>query len=188
MCIAGGGMTGPFGDIIPFTPREILAIALNNLLGNGDSYTFDESIDSNNSIHFNTIDEFTDFLNTFETDLTIPTIDQGNNRITTFRVDWGLTNLDLFVNQILNNPTENQDYNLVEVTSELSGITLGLSWEQASIEHSVVGNEAIITVFGSRNFNLFIESIGAIYTDTIIIELHIDINTGNPISIFQIEN
>ncbi|MFT5890623.1 MAG: hypothetical protein ACI9Y7_000716 [Dokdonia sp.] len=162
---------------------------LNALLGTNDSYIYPADVNPDDAHYFDTVDQFSEFLQNPELDLSQPLIDTDEgNRITTFRVDYGLTNLDLFVNQILNNPIENQEYEFIEVTSELSGITIGSSWEQTAVEHVIVGNEAIITVFGSLNFNLFIESIGTIYTDVKIFELHIDINTGEPISIFDIED
>ncbi|WP_299674947.1 hypothetical protein [uncultured Dokdonia sp.] len=163
--------------------------ALESLLGGNDSFQYPADVDPDNAIHFDSVEEFAEFLQGAEFDLTLPVTEQQNgNRITTFRVDYGLTNVDLFVNQILNDPSINQEYELIEVSSEVTGITLGFTWDQTAIEYIIEGNEAIITVFGNLKYNLFLESVGTIYTDVKIFELHIDINTGQPISIFDIED
>lgn len=156
-----------------------------------DSYIFDPNLNPNEALHFNNVDEFTEFRKGWEFISDQPIIEtQEGNHITAVRLRRNalLTmNFDLFVNQILNDPINNQEYEFIEVTSEISGTTFAHSWEQVAIEHVIIGNEIIVTVYGNLNFNLFLESIGTIYTDVIILELHINIDTGEPISAFIIE-
>lgn len=186
-----GSCVGP--TTTPVLLELFTATTLSNLLeaqaDPNDSFVIDSSIDPDDALTFSSVEEFTLFRQSYQLDSDFPIeIDQHGNRVASLRIDIGLHNIDVFLSQSvdLNNP---ENYQFLGVSSQLSGLTVGRTWHQNDeIEVAIIENEVIVTINGTLNTNLFIESIGTIYSDTLTIEVHLSKLTGEILSSFFIEN
>ncbi len=72
------------------------------------------------------------------------------------------------------------------IKSNLTGFTLGLSYEHESSSYSIENNKIRIKTFGIMNYNIFVEGIGTIYRQNVTIDLLVDpcSKQGTPDHIF----
>ncbi|NQY28325.1 MAG: hypothetical protein HRT69_02530 [Flavobacteriaceae bacterium] len=82
--------------------------------------------------------------------------------------------------------TTTQDYILNDVNTALTGITLATSWSQTTYDYTIFGDTVIIDLYGTLSYNIFSQSIGTIYSESLHYQVIIDINTGQAISISAI--
>lgn len=153
-----------------------------------ENYELNMDIDPLNSLNFNSISEFESFKNDIVLENGSLVVSAGGTHSTTFRVKKSLyTFIDIIVNQNLNNPsTTTQDYILNNVSTDLTGVTLATSWSQTTYDYTVVGDTAIIDLYGTVSYNIFLQSIGTIYNESVHYQIIIDVNTGQAISISAI--
>jgi len=63
--------------------------------------------------------------------------------------------------------TSNGVVSVTNVTSKMSGSTLGAGWSQTTYEANVVGKEIRFTVYGTESWSLFVDGIGTFYEDDV---------------------
>ena len=121
-------------------------------------------IDESNSINISNITELQSLINTecTESDEESNTEIIGDEIITSKSINASpLYDLNVFVKQKLS------PYSVLNVTSSISGITLGINWAQT--EYSVSGTSTSsyyveVSVFGTISYSLFYEGIGTYFT------------------------
>lgn len=71
------------------------------------------------------------------------------------------------------------------MTSTEYGLTLGVwSFTQVDYSQNTSSNVLTVEVMGLENYNVFLEGLGTVYKDRVMIRVKININTGN---IFNVE-
>jgi hypothetical protein len=162
------------------------------IIEGGDTYIYDESVNNENAMYFDSVQEFIDFKSTIELELNVDNEFLLNGRFSTrFKSTLGGgASLNISVIQKLKDDDINQDYEIIDVITSFSGFTLGGTWEQTSVynDYTVIGNMAIVNVEGLLHYNLFVEGIGTVYSEHKHFELKINIETGEAISITEIED
>lgn len=197
-----GGTTnpGPGGEdpdttiTSPMPPDDTncssIACRMNNTLNSGDSFVFNSKIDSNNSLNFSSVQDFEVHKNNFSFEQNISIEDNQNGTHTTkFRVKYnGITTLNITINQDLKDTSISQNYKVNSLNTIYSGVTIGTSWAQSSYDYKIFNGTAIIDLYGSINYNLFIEGIGTVYTDAKHYQMIVNIQNGQQISITEIND
>lgn len=158
----------------------------------GDSYSYDTSINGENAMDFDSVEDFIDFKSNVEFELNLNNESLlGGGYSTRFKANMdGAASLNISVIQKLKDDSINQDYEIIDVITDFSGFIFGYTWEQTSTsdDYVVSGNIAIVNVIGLQHYNLFLEGIGTVYSAYKHFELKINIETGEAISITQIED
>ena len=151
---------------------------------NNSTFVFDNTINSSNAINVNNTTEYQNYLNNFANAVSeeLSSITIGDTKTARFKKTVNLfTDFNVEVNQTMN------PYSINNVSSSLSGNTLGLTYEQttdgSSAEVSTNGNVVTVTFSANLNFVLFTEGIGTIHTFHLTIVVKINRLTGEPISI-----
>jgi len=152
---------------------------------NNSSFTFDNTITSENAISFNNFQDFQNHINTFVNNTTNTSIleDNGDNTKTSrFHFSLGaFTYLNVQVKQKLQTLT--QPYSIENVSSNISGNTFATEWSQNSDNDlQINGNVATVTFTGDLSLNCFIEGFGVFFTDHVTIICNFNISTGQLIS------
>ena len=164
--------------------EALLYSKLNSIILTNDSFTIDDTINPDEALTFESVEEFEEYKNTFSFDSDIDIIDnQNGTHTTTFKVNYYTCALNINVSQKLQDESTNQDYEVVNLSTILSGFTLGLSWNQSSYDYTIYNSIAYIDLYGYINYNLFIEGIGTIYTEYKHYEMRVDIETGEQLLI-----
>lgn len=154
---------------------------------NPNSLSFDNNININNSIIFNDLQSFKSSLLTKNNNLTTESSilqDNGTERIVSARIKrtgvWGSGEEVRIKLKKVNNI-----WTFDSVTSSEYGMTLGV-WSFTQLDYSQNTNSNVLTVevTGLENYNIFLEGLGTVYKDRVMIRIKININTGN---IFSIE-
>lgn len=171
----------------------LVFLALSNLADDNDTFVYPATnIDPNNALSFNSVQEFENYLNSTTLHSGFPVVlEQDGTHTSRFQVEFGVVlpiNLDIYVNQILADLSNGISYSVVDVETSYTGFTLGTSWSQVTYDYTVVGDEAIINLYGNLNYNLFLENIGTVFTDAKQYEMRVNINTGEEVSFIEIEN
>jgi hypothetical protein len=158
----GGSGAGAGQD---YSAINAVMYQLNNILGPGDNYIFDNSVDPNNSLYFPTVADFQNFLSANAanqtSDLSTPATEiDANNKI-----EHGRFNLTFIGGVDISSKLEkvNNVWNLNQITSIEYGITLGWSWEQTSYSQSTSASEITVVVEGYAKYNVIIEAFGMVY-------------------------
>jgi hypothetical protein len=147
---AGGG----------YDPYAAISYQLNNILAPGDSYYYNSSLNPNQSLTFQSVSDFQNYLinNSVNqsADLTEPaTIIDPNNKI-----EHAKFNLTFLGGVDVSTKVEKVGniWNLKDVTSTEYGITLGWSWEQSTFSQSNSGNETNVIVEGYVKYNILLKA------------------------------
>ena len=152
-------------------------------------FTFDNNIDPNNSLNFNTIQEFENYLDNYSNcdafDLEL--IDDSLQQLVkTARCKFKMTSLvPYYINvQVKQNlASSTSPYEVVSVTSNQSGATLAAEWHQNDdFDVSYSDNVVTITFTGSASMNCFIDGIGVFFSDQVKIIIKVNKDTGAFIS------
>ncbi len=154
---------------------------------NQNSLSLDSNINGNNSIIFNNLQDFKSNLLTKNANLVIESSilqDNGSEKIVSARVQragvWGSGEEVRIKLKKVNNV-----WAFDSVTSTEYGLTLGVwSFTQLDYSQNVSSNVLTVAVTGLENYNVFLEGLGTVYKDRVMIKVKININTGN---IFNIE-
>ncbi len=153
--------------------KERIKNELNAILQTGDSWIFDDNIDIESSLVFNSVSSFNTYMAdeknraTYEYNTQQPTV-QGNIVTDECKVRysffWPHYGVKFTVSSTQN---ANNTFDFSNVSSSEYGLTIGWSWSQTT--NSTTPNltntatEYIITVSGTQNYNVFLEGLGTIY-------------------------
>lgn len=164
--------------------KQLISSLINTCSTNGSTFEINNLIDQNNSLSFNNLEDYNEFVYNLynETGNTFNLVDNGSDKVAKFRcVINFFTNINIEVGQKLS------PWSLDYITSGISGNTLGLSYSQMTPtdggEVSTSGNIKTIKFSGDLNLNLFVEGIGTIHTYHITFTVKVNSLTGEPISI-----
>lgn len=169
--------------------NEMISLATQN----GGSFSFNNLIDPNNSLSFESVNDFKNFVNNLENSfIKLPseiTDNQNGVSITKFKgkFDNGMilpVYLNVHTTSVLDNPnTTNSEFSLSQINSFLSGVTLFLNWSQNSYNYSNNGNITTITINGHLIFGIDVEGIPLEYTEQWTITVVLNNQTGEAIDI-----
>jgi len=164
--------------------QELIDLAIEN----DSTFQFDDTIDSANSLNFDNVSDFQDYLNNIPTDgfdFEVEDDLQTNQKIA--KVKLALTGVFGGVNfKIKQNMTPS--YSIADVTSSEYGFTLAFSWEQANyyVNINPITNIATINISGDLHYNIFIEGVGTVWTSEIEIQVTLNMTTGTIISAIKL--
>lgn len=153
--------------------------------GSGDDFNPEEAM----TLQFPSLSVFLAYINnlTFEQNINI-TFEQDGTHTTKFRVRFNyITTINININQDLKDTSTNTNYELNSLNTIYSGVTLGTSWTQSSYDYIIFNNTAIIDLYGSIKYNVFIQGVGTVYTDYKHYQMIVDIETGQQLSIVEVE-
>jgi hypothetical protein len=146
-------------------------------------FSFDNTLNTSNSIAFNSINEIQNYFNTLNSNqnVTITSLTQGNSKTATISRNIGLlTFLNIEVNQTMS------PYNINGVTSSISGNTLCLNYEQTTpsdlTEINTNFNVVNVKFYSNLKISVLNDNIGTVWTFRLTISISINKNTGEIIS------
>ena len=181
----GGGNPGQ-GDL-PTDPLEwALFMQLHALLGAGNFY-LDPDLDPNNSVHFDTFEDFEDFI-TAEPDFdSYGTSQQDGTYTTVCDVSYPgtVTSLRFFVNHTLKSPGQN--YVLHSITYLYTGLTILTDWQLVSNSVNINSNIATIDIYGEFTVGAHINGIGIYGSQFQHYRIEISILTGEIVDMYRVE-
>lgn len=108
-------------------------------------------------------------------------VQNQNTTISTARiklVPWAT--LTIFINQ-----SKNLIYTVDSVSSEISGLTVGATWQQNGFSVNVQGTTTNIIVHGMFGYTLFVQGIGDVFSYPLSYKLSINNKTGRIISLIR---
>lgn len=149
---------------------------------NNSSITFDNSLTSTNSINFDSVQDFQEFMEQLKNNINITsTFIDGDTKVAKFKIAVNFfTDFNVEVQQTLN------PFSVQNVSSNISGTTFALSYEQTTPNDgaeiiSMSENLKKIKFSGNLNLNVFIEGIGTIHTYHLTFLAYVNSNTGQPV-------
>ncbi|WP_288460236.1 hypothetical protein [uncultured Chryseobacterium sp.] len=153
---------------------------------NQNSLSFDSTVNGNNSILFNNLQDFKSSLALKNSNLITESSvlqDNGSEKVVSARVKrtgvWGSGEEVRIKLKKVNNV-----WAFDSVTSTEYGLTLGVwSFTQLDYSQNTSSNILTVEVTGLENYNVFLEGLGTVYKDRVMIKVKININTGNIVSI-----
>ncbi|MBM6498793.1 hypothetical protein [Flavobacterium macrobrachii] len=163
---------------------EFASELINFSIEKGDSFKFDNTIVANNSLNFDNLIEFQNFINDIPTegfDFEVENDQQNNQK--TAKVKLALTGIfggiNFKIKQNMSPP-----YSIANVTSSAYGFTLAFGWEQKDYDVNIntTANTATITISGDIHYNVFIDGVGTIWSSEIEIRVVLNTTTGTIIS------
>ncbi len=164
--------------------KQFVRDMINLSISNNSTFSFDNSINSSNSINVNNNADFQNYLNNFSNNVVeqLSSNMVGNTKIALFTKTVNFfTNFNVEVNQNIN------PYKVNNVSSNMSGNTLGLTYEQTTDGNfanvSSTGNIVSVTFNANLNFVLFTQGIGTIHTFHLTFVVKTNKSNGEPISI-----
>jgi hypothetical protein len=187
----GGGNGNGNGTNLPTDPIAwAIMVNINNLIGPNDYFYFDPEIDPNNALVYNTFQDFADDYNGFGLDNVTVIEEQDETYTTHYSFDTGLSNVNVYVNQTLKDPSANENYLVHSIVTSLSGFTLGRTWQvdQTSFDIDEINNKATFHIYGNLSQDLFIEDFGIYYQRFIHLVLDINILTGQSMGVTILED
>ena len=161
---------------------------INLAISNDASFQFDNTIDTSNTLVFNTVQDFENYLETNlatleETDFEIDAQDQ---RIATAKLSYGTFGITIKVKQNML-PT----YEVVNVSSIKTGLSILLSYEQTDYNVDIVGSYVNVDVYGLATTGIKITvpfEANITFEDEVHYRVVIDKNTGHLITAYEIND
>ncbi len=162
---------------------DALAFALELIdlaMQNNATFSFDNTIDPNNALNFDSVEDFQNFLENISRegfDFELEDDLQTNQK--TAKVKLALTGIFGGINfNIKQNITPT--YSVANVTSTAYGFTLAFSWDQKdyNVEINNIANTATVTINGDIHYNVFIDGLGTVWSSEIEIKVVLNTTTG----------
>jgi hypothetical protein len=163
---------------------EVSKTLVNKLItvsvAHGGRFTIDNSINANNALVYNTVNEFETALEDQSDEGTdFEVVEQQNEKTVSskFWIGAPYNGVKVNIKQDMTPP-----YTVENVTSEMFGVTIFADWHQS--DYSVNITESIVTVdiFGVASVKVFFEGVGTIYHENQHFQIKINKATGNIIS------
>lgn len=172
----------------PDTDSVFLGELIDLAISNDASFQFDNTIDTSNTLVFNTVQDFENYLETNlatleETDFEIDAQDQ---RIATAKLSYGTFGITIKVKQNML-PT----YEVVNVSSIKTGLSILLSYEQTDYNVDIVGSYVNVDVYGLATTGIKITvpfEANITFEDEVHFRVVIDKNTGHLITAYEIND
>ena len=168
---------------------QIIMSQLNAICGDSDTFYLNLNIDPDNALSFNSVHDFFIFKNEVEylNSSEVINIQPGIYR-SRFRVKQNeIASINILVDQKLDNDEINQNYYITNLSSKLKGYALGQHWNQHSFYEIIFNGTSIIDFYGTMSYTFYLGNNSVIYNDSRAFKLIIDIITGVPLSIVEIE-
>jgi hypothetical protein len=188
--IGGGGGDGGGNPGGGNTPQAILANKLDLILEDGDSYEFNSSVNSN--LTFNSVVEFKNYLNSNKElsniNLEIPeTVISEQTKVV--HAKFNLVFIGGVAVDVQLTKDTNNIWQFSSVTSDTYGVTLAWSWTHnplygLSYNNSI--NYLYLTVGGTANYNIVVESFGTVYKQRMEFKIVINQTTGKIVQISRL--
>lgn len=155
---------------------------INLASNNGLSFGFNNTLNTSNSLSFSSIDEIQNYLDTTEgTNQAEISYEQQNpnEKIALVKLDVStLFDMSVKVKQEL------RPYKVLNVTSNLSGLTIGQHWEQDNYSVNIVGNVVTIDIVGTLAVSITQGGIGTFFERDERYTIKIDKLTGEVFATF----
>jgi hypothetical protein len=154
---------------------------INVAIATNTTFTIDPTVNATNGQVFNSSSSLQNYLNNqssvgsdFEYD-----IQQQNQKIasTKFWIGAPYNGIKVNIKQNMTNP-----YSVINVTSEMFGVTLFADWNQSDFSSSILNNVVTVDVYGVSSIKIFFEGIGTIYHENQHFQIKINKLTGVIIS------
>lgn len=149
------------------------------------SFRYDENVTSQNSLNFDSLNQFQEFLDQIDEDylgVTKEFDDDGDTKVAKFKFTVNFfTDFNVEVQQKIN------PFSVENVSSSISGNTFSISYEQSTPSNgaeitSVSENLTKIKFSGNLNFNVFIQGLGTIHTCHLTFIVYVNPITGEPVT------
>lgn len=168
--------------------REFAEELIDLAIENNATFNFDNTIEPSNSLVFNTIQDFENHLETNlatleETDFEI---DAQNQRTATAKLSYGTFGITIRVKQNMF-PT----YEVVNVSSIKTGLSILLSYEQTDYNLDIVGSYVNVDVYGLATTGIKINvpfEANITFENDVHFRVVIDKNTGHVITAYEIND
>lgn len=143
----------------------------------------DNTLDKNNAIHFNSIQDFQGFLdNLNDSEASNFSLEQNQGNTKTARLSFDLGAF-AYLNVQVKQQLPASDFEILGITSSISGLTILLEWQQNDdFDTTTNGNIVEVTFTGTLSMNCFIEGVGIFYSDMLTIKIKVDKTTGQAVS------
>ncbi|KRT17753.1 hypothetical protein ASU31_00195 [Pedobacter ginsenosidimutans] len=172
----------------PGSGNSNLANKLNAILKSGDSYTFDNSINSYNGYTPNSVDDFqTNYLDAAsQMSVTYSTNTNGADTLVRAHITLGYTHT-MGIDIDLKLSKNSGNYSVSEVTTDEWGITAFFSYNKSNytVDGTASSTELTIRVYGKLNYNVFIEGHGTVYKQKLNFIMKVNKYTGTMTSLEQ---
>lgn len=183
----GGGWTPPSPS--PLEIHKNLITTQLNAINPNASFYFNDALDPNMCQSFNTVADFASYLDGSTTfDQPVQVSQTGNEKVSKARV-WRTTGgYDFFVK------TEKDaagKYSVKDITASEFGITFSWSFTLTTYSSAILKpftnpNDITIDVYGTENYNIFLEGIGTVYKSPVHYQIVVNAVTGEITSIKKV--
>ena len=170
--------------------EQVIISQLNSISGDSDSFIINSNINPFNALNFKSVHDFCNFKNDVKYILNSDVISvQPSTYQSQFRVVHSeISVLNILIDQKLYNDDICQNYNFINLFSNLKGNIIGKYWIQQGFNSIIFNGTNIINFNGRLSYKFFIGDISVIYNDERSFKLIIDIITGVPLSIMENED
>jgi hypothetical protein len=148
---------------------------INLAIENNATFNFDNTIEPANSLNFDNVQEFEDYLDNIPTegfDIVLEDGQQPNQKIAKCKFQNGAYGIQVKIKQNMN------PYSVAEVTSNKYGFSILLDWEQTDYSVSITGSYVFIDVYGVQTTGITIDGIGLAYEANYHYKITINKNSG----------
>lgn len=155
---------------------------LTQIAGIEDSFYFDKSIQQGEGLSFKNAREFQAFLSNKSRADGMSTTSEGALKTAVFKF-----NLIFVGGIIIYVKQQITPYEILDVASSEWGVTTGFSWNQTTSDYNIVGNMAIVNIYGFLCYNIFIEGIGTVYKAAKQFQVTLNKTNGEAVSMKEIK-
>lgn len=162
-------------DADPILAEELIDLAIEN----NATFNFDNTIDPANSLNFDNVEDFQDYLDNIPTDgfdIELEDNLQTNQKIAKCKFQNGAYGIQVKIKQNMN------PYSVADVTSNKYGFSILLDWEQTDYSVNITGSYVFIDIYGVQTTGITIDGIGLAYEDNFHYKITINKNSGTIIS------
>lgn len=159
----------------PILAEELIDLAIEN----NATFNFDNTIDPANSLNFDNVEDFQDYLDNIPTDgfdIELEDNMQTNQKIAKCKFQNGAYGIQVKIKQNMN------PYSVADVTSNKYGFSILLDWEQTDYSVNITGSYVFIDIYGVQTTGITIDGIGLAYEDNFHYKITINKNSGTIIS------
>ena len=164
--------------------KEYALQLINLAMENNSSFSFDSSLNSTNSLNFNSVDEFKDYLNAQQGVGSSPVITyedlQTGEKIANATIEiLGPFDMNITIKQMLN------PFEVKSVKSNFVGVTFAQGWDQTDYSVNIRNEIATIDIYGTHSVFVFIQGIGTVYSQNESYRVKVNTVSGSIIAAFK---
>lgn len=167
---------------------EIIA-QLNEVLGSGDIFEFNQNFNATNALVFVSVHDFIVYKRNhqFYINYDVSESSMGIHSTKYRDVYNRINSIDIGVKQKLESEDHDQLYGIQDIETNMSGDLLGRGWEHLYYYYEIFNGNAVINLYGINIYFILIDSVGIEYHDYKHYKIIIDIHTGYPLSILEVD-